>query len=166
MNIKFFTTAFLAASVILFSGCPTGIGYPAGYPGKEKIDKDLVGTWTTPDEEKEIKLVRISRIDDFSLKAEVLETGSMYSLEAKEFTGWCTEIGGMKFVYWQPVSETEHDYFLYSYKIKGNNMESYDVSLLDGGIDAVTSVESYRDQIATSIKMTDGISDTIKWSRN
>lgn len=165
MSGKFISISILFSVAILFSGCPMGIGYPAGYPGKEKIDKDLIGTWFNGEEDPEIKEVRITKIDDYSLRAEIIEAGSMYSLEAKEFTGWCTEIGKVKFVYWLPNSETENDYFLYGYRIDDKVLNTYDISLLDGGVDAVTSVESFRKQIETSIKMEGGLADTIRWER-
>ncbi len=165
MNHKFIRLSLLLGFAFLFSGCPVGIDYPAGYPGKEKIDRELIGTWFNDQDEPAVKEVRISKVDEYSMHAEVTQQGSMYSLDATELTGWCTEIGNMKFVYWQPNSNTDLQFYLYAYKIENGKLITYDVSLLDGGVDAVTSVENYRSQIERSLKKTECLTDTTYWQR-
>jgi len=161
LNLK--TTLTLACLAFVLMACPVGIEHAAGYPGKEKIDKEIVGTWYNYKEDPEVKSITITKADEFTLNASVSEAGSMYSLDSKELKGWCTEIDGMKFIYFRPVSETDKNFYHYAYKFNGKNLETYDVALLDGGVDAVTSTESFRTQLQTSMKMAGAFSDTTVW---
>ncbi len=161
--------SIISLTLVLFafilSGCPVGIDYPPGYPGKEKLDKGLIGTWYNSNPDNEVVEIEISKADDYMYSATVITAGSMYSLESIVLSGWCTEIGGLKFVYFRSVSESEPQFFSYAYNLDGNELETFNFSLLDGGVDAVTSTEAYRSQIETSIKMTGGLSDTIRWMK-
>lgn len=150
---------------MVLTGCPVAIEHPPGIPGTEKLDKDLLGTWYTTDADREVISIELSEVDKYQLKAVVLEAGEMYSLESKELIGWCTEIGGLKCVYFKSAMESEEGYFNYYYKFDNGKLETYVVSLLDGGVDAVTSTEAYRIQAEKSMQMAGGISDTTHWIR-
>ncbi len=150
-------------AVLLFYGCPVGLDYSAGTPGTEKIDKALLGTWVTDKAEHEIKKVTITKIDEYSYKLVVEEKGEMYSVEGDEFTGWVTTIKGKKFLYAKPTSEAK--YYLYNYEVSNNKLTTQDVSLLDGGVDAVTSTETLRKQIETSLGMEGGLSEEATFTK-
>lgn len=149
--------------MVLLSGCPIGLDYPAGNVGTEKIDKKLLGTWTTNKEDPEFGKVTIAKSTANSYSITVENTGTMYSLETNEFTGWVTEIGGKTFIYALPNGE--NSYFMYCYKFSDGKMYTYDVGLLDGGTEAVKSIESLRTQIETSLKREDCLSDEIEWTK-
>jgi hypothetical protein len=143
----------------------TGIAYPPGTPGTEKADKGLIGTWKQSDGLKEVVSIRISETDKYTLKAEVLERGDIYALESDVLVARCTEIGGKNFVYFETTTEGKTEYYTYMYQFVSGGLETCVVSLMDGGVDAITSTESYRSQLEKSIGMENAISDTTFWIR-
>jgi hypothetical protein len=50
-------------------------------------------------------------------------------------------------------------------ELNGKNLVTCDVSLLDGGIETVTSTESLYKQIKTSMGMADFCKETISWTK-
>ena len=88
----------LYSSIIVISllnfGCPVGLDYALGNPGKEKIDTKLIGIWSNSEEDPEVVRATISKIDNYSYKIVVNERGSMYSLETDELTAWVTKVDG------------------------------------------------------------------------
>jgi hypothetical protein len=154
----------LLAMAIVLAGCPTGIEYPLGTPGSEKIDERLLGTWYTDKDDPEFQSLRIEKRDDYSYKIEVFDTGTMYEPEGTSFYGWVTKLGGRDFIFAKPIGGAE--YFTYCYMIDGaKQMRSYDVGLLVGGTDAVSSTASYRKEVEASLKMDDCLSDETLWTK-
>ncbi len=157
---------FALPFLLLFTGCPVGVDYPLGTPGSEEIDKALIGAWTTEGEDPDYRTVTISKKDNFSYDVEVFEPGSMYSLDVTKFTAWVTKIEGKTFLYAQPVGSSDEQYYLYCYEaIDKNTLKSFDVSLLVGGVDAITSTEAYRAEVEASMKMEDFLSDEKTWTK-
>lgn len=152
----------LLATLLIATGCPVGVGYPLSAPGSEKIDERLLGTWYTEKEDHDIQRVKIEKRDDYSYAIKVLETGSMYAVEDTNFQGWITKIGGKDFIFAMPSIAEE--YYTYCYVIDGKNqMRSFDVGLLVGGVDAVTSTEAYRKEVEASLKMDDCLTEETLW---
>lgn len=150
--------------ITTFYGCPVGIDYPLGVTGKEKINKDLLGTWVSDSPEAEVLKVKFEKNDDNSYKVTVLERGEMYALETDNLTGWVTEVEGKTFVFFKP--EGEEKFYHYMIKEAGSNkLVTCDVSLLDGGVDAVTSTEAFRKQVAASMKSAEYGVETISWTK-
>ncbi|MEZ4828919.1 MAG: hypothetical protein R3C61_21930 [Bacteroidia bacterium] len=157
-----FTILLLVLFCVLFSGCPVGIDHPIGTPGKEKVDPALIGTWSTGQSEVEVSRLSISARDEYSYQVEVLERGTTYALETDNLTGWVTELDGKKFFYLKP--DNEEKYYHYMIKIyETGTMVTCDVSLLDGGVDAVVSTQSFRDQVSRSMNMEEYCAETIEW---
>lgn len=161
--MKKYMLLLLAGVAMLVTGCPIGLSYPLGEPGTTQIDDALVGTWVCSAEDPEVKEITIAKKDANSYKVTVLERGSMYSLETDNLTGWVTKVGGGTFVFFQP--ENEENYYHYQYRFEGNTMITNDVSLLDGGVDAVTSTESLRTQVETSMKQGEWANETLSWKK-
>lgn len=158
---------FLFSSVIfLLMGCPVGLEYSLGNPGKEKIDKDLLGTWRGDSEEGEVRRVKMEAGEDNSLKVTVLERGEMYSLETDNLTGWVTTVDTKKFLYFTPEGEGKGTYYHYCYWMDGDSVVSTSMSLLDGGVEAITSTETLRMQVVASMKMEGWGEETVKWSKD
>lgn len=156
----------MVAITITFYGCPVAIDYPLGKPGTEKIDKGLIGTWSTEGDTDDMTIVKfkVEEKDDYSYKVTVLETGELYAEETMDFTGWVTELDGFHFIYLQPVGGTS--YYLYNYSIDKNERNkflSHDVGLLVNGTDGVTSTETYRQEVSASLKKADCLSEEILW---
>lgn len=149
--------------IVLLWGCPVGIKYPAGNPGTEKIDPSLVGTWEQPDTNKEIMSVRIAKKDDFSYSISILEKGSLYMGDGDEYEGWVTTINGKKILFSRSLEG--EDFYMYEFTVTKKTLTTHDIALLDGGIDVVTSTESLRKQIETSLGMEGGLSEETVWKK-
>ncbi|MGE0637300.1 MAG: hypothetical protein AB7G44_16215 [Bacteroidia bacterium] len=161
---KFIHLSIFILVITTFYGCPVGIDYPLGTPGKEKINKDFIGTWVSDSPDAEVLKVKFEKNDDNSYKVTVLERGEMYALETDNLTGWITEVEGKTFLFFKPDNEEKY----YHYMIKEMDKEkmvSCDVSLLDGGVDAVTSTEALRKQVATSMKSEEYGVESITWTK-
>ncbi len=149
----------------VLTGCPVGIDYPIAKPGTEKIDKNLIGRWSQSNTEMEVLKMEIEKVNDNTLKVTVLERGSMYLEEVDVFKAWCTKIDGQQFVYLQNYNSDTSDYFHYAYKFDGKDLLTYDISLLDGGVDAVTSTEAFQSQIRTSMIKPEFLSEETRWTK-
>jgi len=161
---KLLSISLLAFIVLAFYGCPIGLDYSLGNPGTEKIDESLVGTWQINDGlDGEVLKLKISKKTANSYTVEVLERGELYSLETDHLTGWTTTINGEKFFYVQPDGETK--YYHYHYEINGKKMIMHDVSLLDGGVDAVSSTETLRSQVERSMSMEGWGKEKLEYTR-
>ncbi len=150
--VQFIFLPALLFSLFFIYGCPVGIAFPPDEPGTVKIDKALLGTWTcSMDTCSDIQVVKVEKNDDYSYNIEVLEKGSMYSVNDAKFKGYVTNIDGKDILY--AHEESTGKYYNYHYLVSGKKLTLYDVSLLVGGIDAVTSTQAFRDEISGSIKM-------------
>lgn len=161
---KLLHLSILILVITTFYGCPVGIDYPLGIPGKEKINKDLIGTWVSDSKEAEVLKVKFEKNDDNSYKVTVLERGEMYALETDNLTGWITELEGSTFLYLKPEGEEKYYHYSFSFSEK-DKLISTDVSLLDGGVDAVTSTEAFRKQVASSMKKAEYGTEIIGWTK-
>ncbi|MFN0274686.1 MAG: hypothetical protein ACKVPJ_02980 [Chitinophagales bacterium] len=155
---------FLALCSILFTACPVGLDHPLGRPGTEKLNENLIGTWYQPDDSFEMKLVEIKKLSDFTMHATVLEKTENYVPEVLEFKGWNTVLDGKNFMFFQDANETGQ-FYLYCYELKGDVLTTWDVSLLVGGVDAVTSTEAFRQEVSASLKLPDCLTNMITWKR-
>ena len=155
----------LLLTMFVITGCPVGVPYPLGKQGTEKINKDILGTWTQTITDMEVMKMEISKIDNYTVRVAVLERGSMYSLEYDLFNGWFTEIDGKNFIYMQNTEDAQDEYFTYCYELKNNTLISYDISLKVGGVDAITSTEAYRQEVSASLKFEDALSNETIWTK-
>ena len=145
----------------LLWGCPTGADYPLGTLDTEAIDPALLGTWAQDDTEREVMRVVVRQKTETAYAVEVLERGATFALEDDLLTGWVTTIGDKKFIYLKPASEEK--YYLYCYEVRDGELLTWDVGLLVGGIDAVTSTEAYRQEVAASLGLEDCLSSQTHW---
>jgi hypothetical protein len=139
----------------VLTGCPVSVDYPLGYQDKDKIDNRLIGTWMATDTSAEVIKVVISKLDDHTLQVDVIERGSMYMEETDNFKGWCTTLNGETFVYFQSASDNTGGYYSYNYWFEDKNLITSDFSLKVGGVDAVTSIEAYRQEVTASMQFAD-----------
>jgi hypothetical protein len=161
---KLLSFSLLAFIVLAFYGCPIGLDYSLGFPGSEKIDEKLTGTWKIGEGfEGEVLKLKISKKDAYSYTVEVLERGEMYSLETDNLIGWTTTVNNEKFLYVKP--DDEEKFYHYHYEISGKKLIIHDVSLLDGGVDVVSSTEDLRSQVERSMTMEGWGKEKIEYSR-
>lgn len=136
--------------VLLLTACPIGLDYTPGNIGTEAVDPRLEGVWTldvsTPDHE--VKTVSFKKQSKYAYAVNVIERGEMYGLESDDLLMYQTNINGLNVMYLKPSDEDK--YYMYQFEFDGNQLIVGDISLLDGGVDGVTSTESLRQQIVTS----------------
>lgn len=140
---------FLLPLAFLLQACPIGLDYAMSELGSEPINQKLVGVWVNKNTGGEIAKIEFIKDRPNSLKANVLERGEMYSLETDKLEIWQTVLNGKTFLIIKPEGEAK--FYHYQYELKGDEIVFHDVALLDGGIDAVNSSQSLRDQVSRSM---------------
>ncbi len=155
----------LLLTMFIITGCPVGVPYPLGKQGEEKINKNILGIWSQTNADQEVMRMEIIKRDNNSVQVNVIEKGSMYSVETDKFYGWFTEIDGKNFIYLQDIDDATDDFYTYCYEINGNAMKSYDISLKVGGVDAITSTEAYREEVSLSLKFEDALTSETIWTK-
>jgi hypothetical protein len=157
--------AFLLLVLMLTStACPSGIAYAPGYPGKEKLDKKLLGTWVAQESEAEIQKVSITQRDDYSYLVEILEVSENFMADDKSYTSWVTVVGDQKLLY--SKAEEANEYFTYQYEMPDKaTLIIHDISLLVNGVDGIYSTEDFRQEIDASLKLPDCLTSPFTYSR-
>lgn len=153
----------LGIVALLSTGCPVGLDHPLDEPNANKIDKALLGTWESESESAEVKSVTVSEASATQYNIEVHERGEMYVLETDKLIGWTTTLSGANFLYLKP--DNEEKFYHYQYKFDGQKLITNDVSLLDGGVDAVTSTKTLRSQVEKSMKSEEWANETQTWHK-
>jgi hypothetical protein len=164
---KLLISILLLPLLLLFAGCPVNTSFPLSQPGSEKINKALLGTWmnANPDSaEGDVLGVKISEKDKYTYTVEVLRKGAMYMADDSIFDGFVTSLEGKNFFYVRPANHAEK-YYLYCYEFRNKQLSTYDVGLKIGGIDAVTSINAFQQEVRESLKREDCLSGEIKWRR-
>jgi hypothetical protein len=149
----------------LTAGCPVGLKYPLAEPFTEPIDKNLLGTWVAKSDSAEMLQFRVILKSDYTYVIDVQETSDNYLLDIYEFDAWVTKFEGRNFIYGKAQTGDSEDYYLYEYVVKDKNLAIQDVSLLVGGVDAVTSTEALRKEIAASLKLPDCLTARLEYSK-
>jgi hypothetical protein len=159
-----FGFGLLLLFAILAAGCPIGISYPLCNEDQVlKVDNRLLGTWQSVSDSAEILLVKISKEDDITYSIEVLEQGENYMVESTSFYGWATALDGHTFLFSQGLNTENADYYTYHYAFEGKKLVIQDVSLLVGGVDAVTSTAAFRQEVSASLKKPDCLTSSIEY---
>ena len=152
--------------MFLFSltACPVGLDYPLGEKENEEFDKQLIGTWKCTNESAEVIKVEIKANGENGATILVMERGELYALETDKFSGWCTTLENRKFVFFKPEGEEKYFHYEYLFSDK-NSFSSNDVSLLVGGVDAVTSTTALRNEVSASMQEADWGTEKLEWVR-
>ena len=122
---------FFLPLLFLLQACPVGLDYAMSELGSEPVNQKLIGTWENQDKNGEVLKIEFIKDRPNSLKAVVLERKT--------------------FLIFKPEGEAK--FYHYQYELKGDEIVFHDVALLDGGIDAVNSSQSLRDQVSRSMSM-------------
>ena len=148
--------AMLALLALVTTGCPVGTSYPFCQANQvEKVDNRLLGTWKSVSDSADILEVKISQEDDVTYNVEVLAQSEMYMADDTRFYSWSTKLDGHSFLFSQGLDSGSTEYYLYEYGFEGKKLVIHDVSLLVGGMDAVTSTEAFRAEVSASLKKPD-----------
>lgn len=163
-TLKFLILPTLFLGLMFIYGCPLDMNFPPDKPGSKHIDEALLGTWhCVNDTCNDLQVVLVEKEDDYTYAIEVKEKGEDFMVDAVTFSGYVTEIDGKKFLY---VRGNEMDtYFTYHYQVSGKKLSIYDVGLLVGGKEAVTSTEAFRAEISASLKKEDCLRERLDFVR-
>jgi hypothetical protein len=155
ISLKFFSaTTLLALLLLVTTGCPVGVPYALCEEHQvDKVDSKLIGTWKCLADSAEILQVQISKEDDLTYGIEILQKGDSYMAEDSRFFGWTTQLDGHHFLFSQGLESEDSNFYLYEFSFEGKKLVIHDVGLLVGGMDAVTSTEALRAEVAASLKM-------------
>ncbi|MDX2282964.1 MAG: hypothetical protein NW241_02330 [Bacteroidia bacterium] len=156
----------LAASALILTGCPVGISFPlAAQKDAAAYDPKLEGTWACSDAAAEMQRVTISKGEaKGTYTIEVLERGELYALDTDLFTAWVTELEGRRFLVAKPDNENKFYHYCFEFT-GGGELRTYDVGLKVGGVDAVSSVETFREEVRLSLKDPECLSSPYDWVR-
>ena len=162
---------FYASSLALLfvlAGCPINSSYPLGIGGEVTLDKSIIGTWSTENEDAEVQEFTLSAASKKNIyKVHVEKTGEMFSADGEDFLGWFTIIDKSKFfVLQQIVDGSEKDiYYVYHITYEKNKLITHDISLKVNGVDAITSIDAYREEVKKSMKFDDFLASEIVFTR-
>lgn len=161
-------SGLLISSLMLFCGCPVDSAYPLEVNEKGTISENLTGIWITDQTDLEAEKVQISLNEGGkSYKVEVLETGETFMADTKIFKGWLTGLGGRKFLVLQEMQagKEAEKYYVYDIVIGVDEITTHDISLKVNGTAAITSVQSYQEEVKASMKKDSFLSSEIVWKK-
>ncbi len=161
-----YTSAF--ALLFILAGCPVSSTYPLGKPGEVAMDKSLIGSWSTKNEDAEVRKFTLKSATKKNIyNVHVEETGEMFAADGEDFLGWFTKIEGSKFFVLQQIVDgsAKETYYVYHITCEKNKMITHDIALKVNGVDAITSINAYREEVKKSMKFEDFLGDEIVWMR-
>lgn len=156
-----------AAALVILSlqACPVGLEHPLEERTGATMDPGLLGTWKNLNEDgsAEISRVQLAAQDDGTCRITLLGTTENFMAQDSLYTGWTTELEGRKFIV--ALADTEGKYYHYCYELDGDQLVTHDFSLLDGGVDSVTSTGTLRAQLALSLQRPECLTSRQVWQR-
>jgi hypothetical protein len=158
----------IIAGMFLLTACPVSSSYPLGKKGEVALDKQLIGVWKNDSEETESKGVTITKGKELNTyNVHVDEKGSMFMADGDDFIGWLTVLKGKTFFVLQQVIDgvATEIYFVYHIKYNNSTLITNDISLLVKGTDAITSIESYQEEVIASMEMDEFLTSEIQWEK-
>ncbi|MDZ4822100.1 MAG: hypothetical protein SH856_01450 [Flavobacteriales bacterium] len=162
-NTKKISGYAMAALVILsLQACPVGLDYPLDDSAKSEMNKSLIGTWKISEdvEEPEISEVTFEKNDEHTYTIEIVP-GPSFMGEGTSFIGWIVEMNGRQFMVAQDIGDGLN--YHYSFEVNKKALTTWDISLLIGGVDAVTSTAALQDAVKESMKSEEFLSGEQKW---
>ncbi len=151
--------------LFVLTGCPIGLDYPLGYKGEEKNDAKLYGAWEINDPEETVLAFKVTRKTENTMQFTVLEPGELFTPNTYEFTGWIVSLGGMRFLCLSEDAEPNAFYHYVIHSVSETEFKISDLTLLDGGLDAVTSQENLRKEVLSSMKKPNFLDGAITYTK-
>lgn len=159
--VRLIVLFFLGLSI---SGCPVALPYPLTET-PEPLDPTLLGTWVAQSEEAEIQEVAFTKKNNTTYTVEVLKQGAFYAAEGVDFEAQITRFEGRSILISRSVDAPDEGWFHYDVSVKGDVLVVHDVSLLVGGMDAVTSTQALRKELAASLKNPECLTGELVYDR-
>lgn len=159
----------IVSGLFILAGCPVSSTYPLGKKGDVKLDTRLIGTFANSVEDVEANKVVIKKGSETNTySVYVSEKGSSFMADGPDFTGWLAKLDDQTFFVLQQIMDGEEQETYYVYHIefnKSGEFTSSDISLKVNGIDAITSIEAYREEVKASMGMEGFLAGTIEWKK-
>lgn len=159
----------LCCSMLLLVGCPVSSKFPLGPKGEMAFDANLLGSWSTEDSASSAHKVTIT--EGTAMNTAILHVdvrGSMFMADGDDFEVWMTELKNQRFLVLEQTSEGSSTGIFYVFHIasKENTLVASDISLKVNGTDAITSIESYRDEVKASMPDPEFLATPVLWTKN
>ena len=164
-NMKCIQIAVLVLLLPLLTACPFDLDYQLEDQNVHKIDENLLGTWRCLDPDETVLKVSFYKKSDYLYAVSVINNSEMFTPETKEFTGWIARVNEQRFLVFSE-NEVPNKYYHYILmESSQNQLVVADLGLLVGGIDAVKSTASLREEVAKSMKLPEFYQSPIKYGR-
>lgn len=166
--MKKYLSIFFASCILLgiLTACPISSSYPLGEKGAVALNTKLLGTWSSDASDIEANQITISKgkeANTYALHVDV--KGSMFMAEGEDFTAWIAQIKDKQFLVLQDLASQKDTYYVYYFSLKDGELISNDITLKVNGVDAITSIDSYREEVSASMEMEDFLASEIKWKK-
>lgn len=162
------TPVILFLSFVL-CGCPVSSKFPLGLQTDAiAFDNNLVGTWENPSKEEEAKLIKIEKgSEKNTYKLKIVEKGDGFMADSDNFLCWVTVLNEKKFFVMQEILAPGENasFYVYQIAVSGNKLTSHNITLKVKGTDAITSVSSYREEVAASMEKEDFLTGKTVWTK-
>lgn len=138
----FLTCLCCGLLMLLVTGCPLYLDYPAAPENACNFDAALLGRWRTEMEDAAIKAVTVSKGGSTGYDVRITEAGSTYSEDTYDYRCYSTEVNGKNVIWCQPRGTATTGYYYYVFAFgKKKSMTLWEIS--DKNIDkaTITSVE-------------------------
>lgn len=152
--------------MFILAGCPVSSKYPLGEKGKEEFNEMLIGTWVNDQSESAAKQVTITSGEELNTaKLHVDEKGESFMADDVNFLIWLTTLEKKTFLVLQQILDGQlvETFYVHHISITDNKVTTSDIGLLVNGVDAITSVDSYREEVKASMGNAAFLSDQIVW---
>ncbi|ASS48904.1 MAG: hypothetical protein A3D31_05790 [Candidatus Fluviicola riflensis] len=161
--------ALIVSGLFILAGCPVSSTYPLGKKGDVKLDTRLIGTFsnTVGDVEAD-KIIVTKGSEANTYNVHVEEKGSSFMADGEDFVGWLTKMDDQTFFVLQQLidGEAEETYYVYHIEFNKSGFTSSDISLKVNGVDAITSIEAYREEVKASMGMEGFLASQIEWKKD
>ena len=153
--------------MLLLTACPVSSSLPLFTPGNSKIDKSLIGTWKNDSSSSEAQEVIITKSTDSTYGLKIVQKGELYMADSDTFNAWMGMLGNESYFVLQEVSAegATETYYVYHIKLENSKLTTNDISLKVQGTEAITSIESYQNEVNASSKMEGFLSGEIVWKK-
>lgn len=166
--MKKYLSILFTISILLgiLTACPVSSSYPLGEKGAVALNTKLLGTWSSDATDIEANQITISKgkeANTYALHVDV--KGSSFMADGDDFTAWIAQIKDKQFLVLQDQATETNAYYVYYFSVKDGELISNDITLKVKGVDAITSIEAYREEVSASMDMEDFLASEIKWKK-
>jgi hypothetical protein len=136
------TCLFGLLLMLLVTGCPLYLDYPAAPENACNFDGTLLGKWKTEMEDVPVRAIAVSRGGSTGYNVRVEEHGSSYSEDTYDYQCFSTEVNGKNVVWCQPQGTDTKGYYYYVFELgKKKSLKLWEISDKDIDKATITSME-------------------------